>query len=1344
MAQTTQQAPVHGSDGTQPAGSPAVERPMTWNGLSTVGCHSSKEGDDVAVHVDDKVDDDVCDDVGDDVASHRRHEAVEKEVEVAGDVARMLSSVKSISTGLFVGNISLHACPEPLVDDKIAQAFNNSSRKVLSYFAPTVQNDIGKQQLLGIFWGKKSYFHHLKEYAKSVWPALRDVTSTTNGFFFFQFKTVIDMEEIIEGGPWLFQGQPIVLQKWEPGMVMRKLKHTQVPVWIKLRYLPVELWIEEGLSMVASCVGRPLYPDAITRACTRLDFARVCVMLDISSKFSKHIINMTPDEDGGESPYKVDVEYEWVPPKCTCCMTLGHAAKDCTLNKAPKMVKPPVIVYVPKASPYRAPTGVEKSFNTVTAPEGGASRAPVMPERDRDRPTVRMVEEEIETREKPIMLLVRVVMIGVKLLLSIIPLTHYNYLMMQLVLQGVLKRAAPKALIHAECDYHQLVVKDLVSEFRLHFIGLLETRKWFVDNASVGNRIWLAWDENFVDVDVLELSSQYIHVRVNILAVHEPTIFTVIYGANEVADRRDLWGSLEQLATQYVDLPWIVGGDFNAVRDLSEVCGLSGDIRMAMEEFNTCIKNAGLLPLPMQGEWFSWHNFSASPRNLWKRLDRMLTNDTWAASFLTTFYSCLTPRTFDRSSMVISGDSQRQFGGMFRFDNYLTLSPNFIPSVQNIWQHEVIRAPMYAVTQKLKALKYLFREQRWKKGNLTHNVQLAKGFLETAQTLASLNREDELFIFLEHCYRLIYSKAVKFEQIMLQQRATMEWMKGGDQYSRVFFRKIIQRRTARRILQIDDAHGTTHTELNAVSHEFVAYYQSLLGGVRHREHVLSDEEASQLILPFMPEDVKLAVFDIADIKAPRPDGFFLQDSLKLLAGGGELSVVLDKLISPCHAAFIPGRSIGDNIMLAQELFTGYNQMRVPWRCALKVDICKAYDTVEWDFLLAVLQLFGFPVVFMKWIEECVTTTSFSVGMKEKPHGFFTGARGLRQGDPLSPYLFVLVMEVMHLLGFVDHLLLFCRADIDSITVFKEGLDQFGTWSGLRLNVDKSHLIISRSAQGLKEQMLAVLGFQEGLLPRALSVYWASTFILPKGVIKNIEKRLRTFLWKGEGSSGYAKVAWNEGRLRDASIWTIPDHRGSWGWKKMIRLRMWLRPMDPWHHLGPLMARFPRGPVTLGLHESIRLSSVIQRGQWQWPLITDIQYLEITHTLSLIHGDNDRIIWRFFGGIHTIQALYRLFDPPSSKVGWALLLSGALKIPRHMCILWLAILEKLPTTDKSWLSHLGRCVLCDEDEVETHTHTYYFDVDTVANAFTLLDELYALRGLIEIGWQMLSGLEGSGG
>ncbi|KAL2250283.1 UNVERIFIED_CONTAM: hypothetical protein Sindi_2150600 [Sesamum indicum] len=214
-----------------------------------------------------------------------------------------------------------------------------------------------------------------------------------------------------------------------------------------------------------------------------------------------------------------------------------------------------------------------------------------------------------------------------------------------------------------------------------------------------------------------------------------------------------------------------------------------------------------------------------------------------------------------------------------------------------------------------------------------------------------------------------------------------------------------------------------------------------------------------------------------------------------------LSVVLGKLVSPCQAAFIPGRIIKDNIMIAQELFTGYKQRRLPPRCALKADIRKAYVTVEWNFLDATLQLFGFLVTFMRWIEECITTPTFSVSLNGKPHDFFVGARGLRQGDPLSPYLFVLVMKVMHLvflqkidqdgrfqfhwkceeskifqLGFADDVLLFSRAKVDSVRIFKDGLERFGDWSGLRLNAQKSHLILSRATQGLKEKLLTMLQF----------------------------------------------------------------------------------------------------------------------------------------------------------------------------------------------------------------------------------------------------------------------------
>ncbi|KAL0347638.1 UNVERIFIED_CONTAM: hypothetical protein Scaly_1779800 [Sesamum calycinum] len=83
------------------------------------------------------------------------------------------------------------------------------------------------------------------------------------------------------------------------------------------------------LNTVASGIGKPLYPDAITVACTRLVLARVYIVLDISLMLPKRIIIMVSKDDGGEVPCKIDVEYEWVPPKYVCCSSLGHWTAAC-------------------------------------------------------------------------------------------------------------------------------------------------------------------------------------------------------------------------------------------------------------------------------------------------------------------------------------------------------------------------------------------------------------------------------------------------------------------------------------------------------------------------------------------------------------------------------------------------------------------------------------------------------------------------------------------------------------------------------------------------------------------------------------------------------------------------------------------------------------------------------------------------------------------------------------------------------------------------------------------------------------------------------------------------------
>jgi hypothetical protein len=245
--------------------------------------------------------------------------------------------------------------------------------------------------------------------------------------------------------------------------------------------------------------------------------------------------------------------------------------------------------------------------------------------------------------------------------------------------------------------------------------------------------------------------------------------------------------------------------------------------------------------------------------------------------------------------------------------------------------------------------------------------------------------------------------------------------------------------------------------------------------------------------------------DAMEIKDYRPISLvhsFSKLFSKLLAN--RLRGRLGELVSMNQSAFVKKRSLHDNFVLVRQVARKINTTRNTG-VLLKLDLARAFDSLSWSFLFEVLRKMGFGVIFLKWIAVLLYTANTRVMVNGVPGERIVHGRGLRQGGPTSPMLFVVAMEVLsavikkavegdmfsNLAGisplqrisiYADDVVLFFRQERRELWATKHILQIFGEALGLKVNFRKTTATLIRGSREQEEEITAILGCELAKFP----------------------------------------------------------------------------------------------------------------------------------------------------------------------------------------------------------------------------------------------------------------------
>ncbi|XP_028111966.1 uncharacterized protein LOC114310213 [Camellia sinensis] len=513
----------------------------------------------------------------------------------------------------------------------------------------------------------------------------------------------------------------------------------------------------------------------------------------------------------------------------------------------------------------------------------------------------------------------------------------------------------------------------------------------------------------------------------------------------------------------------------------------------------------------------------------------------------------------------------------------------------------------------------------------------------------------------------VWNLSRRNERLWLQ-KSRMSWAQNGDKNTKLFH-LMASNRQRKNLLGSVNENGVVVEDPSMVRQVVKNHFRRVFAeNWRCRPKFLGPFSSISLA---DSKDVLESEFSEAEIwatikacdvnKASGPDGFDLYCIQKCWSiMKGEFIKLFSEFHGEVQTAFLGGRCILNGVLIANEVVDWWKKARKKG-IIIKLDYEKAYNSINWEFLLSMMENFGFGAKWVGWIKSCIYSSRVTVLVNGSPTAEFSPQKGLRQGDPLSSFLFNIVAEGLNILlerakekglikgasighkelkvshlQFADDTIIFCEATWDEIIMIKRILRYFEIISGLKINFHKSIVCGIGVEEGLVKEFatklnclsqrlpFTYLGLPLGANPRRSSAW--------QPVVEKFKKKLAS--WKMRTIDGIqSNFLWTDSKTR-RKIHLV-------SWKEIIlgngkRIHFWT---DRWFNNISLRNEFPR-LYSLSTEKEGSLQTFYQRrGQdSEWNLVfrrsllaweeKEVQRLNVllAEAPNLNHVSEDTCLW----------------------------------------------------------------------------------------------------------------------